>query len=116
MRSPTPIIEKRPPWFSRFTRLIKRVWAHHGPCNGVYLSSAFDTDSNEWLIVAAPIFQEVFGGEDDGMIVWTGFVFHTEKLLRAMAVESVSGGICLPSLELMRPSRVSPLAGAQPAM
>ena len=36
------------------------------------------------------MFQEVLGGEDDGKTVWTGFVFHTEKLLRAMMVESIS--------------------------
>jgi hypothetical protein len=83
-------IEKRPPWFDRFTRLIERSWAHHGPCRNLHVSSALDTDIGEWLIVAAPVFQEVLGGEDDGMMVWTGFVFHTEKLLRAMAVESIS--------------------------
>jgi hypothetical protein len=85
-------IEKRPPWFNRFTRLVKRAWVNHGPCENIRLSSAFDTDISEWLIVAAPVFQEVLGGEDDGKIVWTGFVFNTEKLLRAMAVESISAG------------------------
>ena len=83
-------IEKRPPWFDRFTRLIERSWAHHGPCRNLHVSSAFDTNSGEWLIVAAPVFQEVLGGEDDGKTVWTGFVFNTEKLLRAMVVESIS--------------------------
>lgn len=83
-------IEKRPPWFDRFTRLIEGSWAHHGPCRNLHVSCAFDTDSGEWQITAAPVFQEVLGGEDDGKTVWTGFVFHTEKLLRAMVVESIS--------------------------
>jgi len=84
------LIENRPPWFHRFTRFIERSWVHHGPCSNLHVSSTFDADSGEWLIVAAPAFQEVLGGEDDGKTVWTGFVFHTEKLLRAMAVESIS--------------------------
>jgi hypothetical protein len=83
-------IEKRPPWFARFARLIERSWAHHGPCGNLHVSCAFDNDSGEWVIVAAPVFQEVLGGEDDGKTVWTGFVFQPDKLLRAMAVESIS--------------------------
>ena len=78
------VIEKRPPWFDRFTRLIERSWAHHGPCGTLHFASAFDTESGEWLIVAAPVFQEVLGGEDDGKKVWTGFVFHAGTLLRAL--------------------------------
>ncbi len=83
-------IEKRPHWLARFTRLVESSWAHHGSCRSVHVSCAFDTDSGEWVILAAPVFQEVLGGEDDGKTVWTGFVFHAEKLLRAMAVESIS--------------------------
>lgn len=84
------VIEKRPPWLAQFTRLIESSWAYHGPCRSLHVSCAFDTDSGEWLILAAPVFQEVLGGEDDGKTVWTGFVFHIEKLLGAMAVESIS--------------------------
>ena len=98
-------IEKRPPWFDRFTRLIERSWAHHGPCGGVHLAASFDNDSGEWLIVAAPVFQEVLGGEDDGKIVWTGFVFDTKKLMKAMMVESISAASvcneCNPTPTLM---------------
>jgi len=83
-------IEKRPPWFDRLARLIEKSWQHHGPCGSLHVSCVFNSDSGEWLIVAAPVFQEVLGGEDDGKIVWTGFVFQADKLLRAMAVETIS--------------------------
>ena len=52
--------------------------------DSAFCKSAFDTESGEWLIVAAPVFQEVLGGEDDGKKVWTGFVFHAGTLLRAL--------------------------------
>jgi hypothetical protein len=90
------VIEKRPPWFDRFSRLIERSWTHHGPCRNLHLSCAFDTESREWLIVAAPVFQDVLGGEEDGKTVWTGFVFHTEKLMRAMTVCEISARSCCP--------------------
>jgi hypothetical protein len=82
--------KERPSWFDRLARLIKRSWAHHGPCSNLHISAALDNDSGEWLILAAPVFQEVLGGEDDGKTVWTGFVFQTDKLLRGIAVESIS--------------------------
>jgi hypothetical protein len=89
------LIEKRPPWMARLTRLIERSWLYHGPCGGCQLSVVFNTDNSEWQIVAAPVFQEVLGGEDDGKTVWTGFVFQAEKLLRAMTVESIgAASVC----------------------
>lgn len=65
------VIDKRPPWFDRLTRLIERSWDHHGACMSLHFASVFDTESREWRIVAAPVFQEVLGGEDDGKKVWT---------------------------------------------
>lgn len=82
--------ENCPPWFDRFARLIERSWVHHGPCRKLHVSSALDDNSGEWLILAAPAFQEVLGGEDDGKTVWTGLVFQVDKLLRVMTVENIS--------------------------
>ena len=84
------VIDKRPSWFGRMTRIIERCWAHQGPCGNLHVTSAYDTDRREWLIVAAPVFQEVLGGEDDGKKVWTGFAFHAEELLRAMTEVRIS--------------------------
>lgn len=86
------VIGKRPPRFDRLTRLIEKCWEHHGPCAHLHVTSAFDTNSHEWLIVAAPVFQEVLGGEDDGKTLWTSFVFQTEKLLGAMTEVRISAG------------------------
>jgi hypothetical protein len=40
----------------------------------------------QWLFRASPVFQEVYGGKDDGKIVWTGFEFNVFKLYREMSV------------------------------
>jgi hypothetical protein len=91
-----PVIEKRPPWFDRFSRLIERSWAHHGPAGSVRLDSALDVENGLWLFRAAPVFQEVFGGKDDGKKVWTAFEFHTDRLMRGMTVYGVSAKSCCP--------------------
>ncbi|MFO0926146.1 MAG: hypothetical protein U0736_03785 [Gemmataceae bacterium] len=84
------VVEKRPFWFSDFKRLVEKCWDHHGPCGSVRLDSALEVENGLWLFRASPVFQEVFGGIDDGKIVWTGFEFHDNKLLRAMKVYGVS--------------------------
>ncbi len=80
------IVDKRPFWFAGFKRLIEKCWDHHGSCKNVHLSSALDVEKGQWLIRASPVFQEVFGGKDDGKTVWTGFEFNVFKLYREMSV------------------------------
>ncbi len=88
------VVEKRPFWFDQFRRLVEKCWDHHGPCGSVRLDSALEVENGLWLFRAAPVFQEVFGGKDDGKTVWTGFEFHTFKLMRAMTVTGVSAKSC----------------------
>lgn len=90
------VVEKHPFWFDRFKRLVEKCWSHHGPCKSLHLSSALEVESGLWLFRAAPVFQEVLGGKDDGKTVWTGFEFHTDKLMRGMTVYGVSAKSCCP--------------------
>ena len=83
-------IEKRPPWFDTIREAIEANWQHHGPCSKISVTSAQDDVTGEWRIVAAPVFQEVYGGEDDGKTVWTGFVFDASDFL-AHTLFSVHG-------------------------
>lgn len=80
------IVEKRPFWFAGFKRLVEKCWDHHGPCKSIHLYSALDVEKGQWHIRASPVFQEIFGGKDDGKTVWTGFEFNVFKLYREMSV------------------------------
>jgi hypothetical protein len=96
VRSPVAVVEKRPFWFDQFRRLVEKSWDHHGPAGSVRLDSALEIENGLWLFRASPVFQEVFSGKDDGKIVWTGFEFHTDKLMRGMTVWGVSCKSCCP--------------------
>ena len=73
---------KRPPWFRRIHQAITDGWQHHGPCSRISLTSAFDEERRLWRLFAAPVHQEVFGGEEDGRKVWTPFTFDFTDLVR----------------------------------
>ena len=88
------VVEKRPFWFDQFKRLVEKCWDHHGPCRSVRLDSALEVENGLWLFRASPVFQEVFGGMDDGKTVWTAFEFHAYRLMRGMTVWGVSAKSC----------------------
>ena len=88
------IVEKRPFWFPGFKRLIEKCWNHHGPCKSIHLYSALDVEKGQWYFRASPVFQEVYGGKDDGKTVWTGFEFNVFKLCPEMSVHSESVTSC----------------------
>lgn len=53
---------------------VRRHWQYHAACNQVYWSSHLQ-DDDALEIDAAPVFQEVFGGEDDGRTIWAAYQF-----------------------------------------
>jgi hypothetical protein len=67
---------RQPKWVARLIDLIHRHWQYHAPCNHVGVKAFWDEEYGEWRVNAAPVFQEVLGGEDDGKKVWAGFVFE----------------------------------------
>lgn len=66
----------RPQWVRRLCKLIDRYWRHHGPCHSIRFDARYTPENQAWEIEAAPAYQEVLGGEQDGQQVWTGFVFE----------------------------------------
>jgi hypothetical protein len=60
----------------RLFKLIEKHWHHHGPCKSICFDSRYSPDSLAWEVEAAPAYQEVFGGEQDGQQVWTAFIFE----------------------------------------
>lgn len=73
--------QQRPPWFNRIYQAVEQNWQHHGPCSRISLTSDFDEERRLWRLFAAPVHQEVFGGEEDGRKVWTPFTFDFTDLV-----------------------------------
>lgn len=71
-----------PRWVQRLFKLIEKHWRHHGPCNSIRFDARYLTDSLAWEVEASPAYQEVFGGEQDGQQVWTGFIFEAGEFSR----------------------------------
>jgi len=88
---------KRPKWHNKFCSLVESCWQSHGPSAHITFKWAYDDESKTWMILAAPVFQEVLGGEDDGKKVWTGFVFHSDKFQAEEGVylsHFAAGSVC----------------------
>lgn len=75
-----------PKWINKFFAIIYRHWSHHGPCEHINLQAYFDEQKDIWQINAAPVYQEVYGGDEDGKQVWTGFIFDTSNFGRENGV------------------------------
>lgn len=72
----------RPRWVQKLFTLIEKHWRHHGPCNSIRMDARYSPDFRAWEVEAAPAYQEVFGGEQDGQQVWTGFIFEAGEFSR----------------------------------
>jgi len=72
-----------------FRQAVERHWRYHAPCETLLWEVLEDDDG--WQIEAAPVFQEVLGGDQDGSKVWAGFRFDVSGLLaeRGVLVERV---------------------------
>lgn len=77
---------KTPKWMFRFFDTIYKCWQYHQPCTRINMQSSWDEDTKIWHIKAAPVFQEVYGGNDDGKRVWAGFIFDMGMFSRAEGV------------------------------
>lgn len=73
---------------SDFKRVVERHWHYHALCRTL-MWNAIDGDGS-WQIEVAPAFQEVVGGEQDGMKVWAGFQFDVSAFLAERGVRVVS--------------------------
>lgn len=67
---------KTPKWIKQFYQAIYDNWQHHAPCDHVNTKAEWCEDTKCWHIHAAPVWQEILGGEDDGKRVWAGFLFE----------------------------------------
>src|SRR5690349_14089617 len=74
---------------TEFKKAVERHWHYHAPCQTL-LWNVRETEEGMQIDVA-PTFQEVVGGEQDGMKVWAGFRYDISGLLaeRGILIESI---------------------------
>lgn len=68
-------------WLERLKKAVERCWKHHGAALSIgwfQTKDLFGTD----IHFAYPVYQEIVGGKDDGLKVWTGFRFILGELLK----------------------------------
>ena len=70
---------------------VENHWQHHGNCHHLNWL-VVERDDDVWQIEVAPIFQEVFGGEDDGKNVWIGFELDLSGLFAEPGVFALEFG------------------------
>jgi len=75
-----------PRWTEKLFALIHKHWQYHAPCVHINIQAFFDHDNKAWQVKAAPVYQEVYGGDDDGKKVWAGFVFDVGDFSRETGV------------------------------
>ena len=75
-----------PKWTENFFHLIHKHWEYHAPCEHINIKASLDRNSKCWLIQAAPVYQEVYGGDEDGKKVWSGFLFDVGDFSKEIGV------------------------------
>lgn len=67
---------KAPPkWTDQLFSLVHKNWQYHSPSVAINNKVEHDKAQNIWHLKAAPVYQEIYGGNEDGKKVWAGFVF-----------------------------------------
>ena len=72
---------------SAFQETVRKHWRYYSPCEQVHWTSAQQEHDGSWLIATAPVFQEIYGGEEDGKRVWSGFEVDLFALSKDAGVE-----------------------------
>ena len=75
-----------PKWIQDLYDTIYKIWNYHGVCSHINFKNYHDKTKNLWGIKAAPIYQMIYGGENDGKKMWTGFSFDLGDFSRAPGV------------------------------
>jgi len=74
-----------------FQEAVRFNWNYHAPCEQVDWRCG-EQDDGTWQITVAPVFQQVWAGEDDGRTVWAGFDFHGFGFAQEPGVEVLDFG------------------------
>lgn len=86
-----------PKWISKLYALIYNSWEYHAVCDHINLRSIWIPEGQLWAINAAPVFQELYGGLEDGKKIWTGFVFDLNNFSQENGIwikQTAVGSFC----------------------
>lgn len=78
--------QRIPQWTQRLFATMNSCWNYHTPCSCINFQAWHDPNLNLWQIKAAPVYQECYGGEDDGKKIWSGFLFDMGNFQRQRGV------------------------------
>lgn len=68
-----------------FKTIVEKHWKYHRLCRHRIWSERVEDDVTQFEV--APIFQEVVGGSEDGMRVWSAFSMHLSDLFSEPGLE-----------------------------
>jgi hypothetical protein len=71
-----------PKWVYSFAEIVNHHWTYHAPCESFNIDANYDKQDKIWNLKIAPIFQEIYGGEDDGKKVWSPYEFSVFPFLQ----------------------------------
>jgi hypothetical protein len=74
-----------------FKTIVEKHWKYHRPCLHRLWSSERLEDAMQFEV--APVFQEVGGGSDDGMRVWSAFSIHLSDFFAEPGIETTEFGV-----------------------
>lgn len=75
-----------------FQEVVRSHWNYHALSEQVTWRSMLD-EEGIWRCEITPVFQEIFGGEDDGKRIWSGFDFHQFGFVHEPGVEILDHGV-----------------------
>ena len=69
-----------------FRQAVEKHWHHKFRCHHIHWSCRPQPDEQGFFIEAAPVIQEIYGGENDGCITYTAFTFDFDGFFHEMGV------------------------------
>lgn len=78
--------------------LVEKHWTYHAPCH--HLNWKVERVGEDLMqLDAAPVYQDILGGSQDGLKVWSGFSMHLSKLFAEPDVEVTEHGFMTYCIE-----------------
>lgn len=80
MNTPEFEFDGVPEWLTSVFKLLTDAW--HNQSHNETVNWKISQDEDGWNVSIAPCFQELLGGESDGGIVWTPFIFDIGEFIK----------------------------------